>query len=89
VSVATFLRRKNAHRDSRAWTDMFQGHMAHGRRWVDPLILGITVALSLGGLIMVFSASGVVAEMKYGDSTYPAYHSRVDHRLHGEQHRYS
>ena len=70
MSVATFLRRKNAHRDSRAWTDLFQGHMAHGRRWVDPLILGITVALSLGGLVMVFSASGVVAEMKYGDSTH-------------------
>jgi len=70
VSVATFLRRKNAHRDTRAWADLFQGNMAHGRRWVDPLILGITVALSLGGLVMVFSASGVVAEMKYGDSTH-------------------
>jgi cell division protein FtsW len=70
VNVATFLRRKNAHRDSRAWADLFQGNMAHGRRWVDPLILGITVALSLGGLVMVFSASGVVAEMKYGDSTH-------------------
>ncbi len=70
MNVATFLRRKNAHRDSRAWADLFQGNMAHGRRWVDPLILGITVALSLGGLVMVFSASGVVAEMKYGDSTH-------------------
>jgi cell division protein FtsW len=44
--------------------------MALGRRRIDPLILGITVALSLGGLIMVFSASGVVAEMKYSDSTH-------------------
>ena len=70
MSVATFLRRKNAHRDLRAWADLFQGNIAYGRRWVDPLILGITVALSLGGLVMVFSASGVVAEMKYGDSTH-------------------
>lgn len=64
------LRRKNAHRDSRAWADLFQGHAALGRRRIDPLIVGITVALSLGGLIMVFSASGVVAEMKYSDSTH-------------------
>jgi cell division protein FtsW len=64
------LRRKNAHRDSRAWADLFQGHMALGRRRIDPLIVGITIALSLGGLIMVFSASGVVAEMKYSDSTH-------------------
>ncbi len=64
------LRRKNAHRDSRAWADLFQGHTALGRRRIDPLIVGITVALSLGGLIMVFSASGVVADMKYSDSTH-------------------
>ena len=66
----TLLRRRNAHRDSRAWADLFQEQMALGRRRIDPLILGITVALSLGGLIMVFSASGVVAEMKYSDSTH-------------------
>jgi len=70
VSVATLLRRKNSHRDSRAWADLFQSNMALGRRRIDPLILGITVALSLGGLVMVFSASGVVAEMKYADSTH-------------------
>ena len=64
------LRRKNAHRDSCAWADLFQGHTALGRRRIDPLIVGITVALSLGGLIMVFSASGVVADMKYSDSTH-------------------
>ena len=68
--MTTLLRRKNAHRDSCAWADLFQGPMAFGRRRVDPLILGITVALSLGGLVMVFSASGIVAEMKYTDSTY-------------------
>jgi len=68
--MTTLLRRKNAHRDSCAWADLFQGPMALGRRRVDPLILGITVALSLGGLVMVFSASGIVAEMKYTDSTY-------------------
>lgn len=66
----TLLRRGNAHRDSRAWADLFQGSLTPGRRRIDPLILGITVALSLGGLIMVFSASGVVAEKAYGDSTY-------------------
>jgi len=64
------LGRKNAHRDSRAWADLFPEDMALGWRRIDPLILGITVALSLGGLVMVFSASGVVAEMKYADSTY-------------------
>lgn len=68
--MTTLLRRKNAHRDSRAWADLFQTDIALGRRRIDPLILGITVALSLGGLVMVFSASGVVAEMKYADSTY-------------------
>ncbi|MEC4681894.1 MAG: putative lipid II flippase FtsW [Nitrospirota bacterium] len=68
--MTTLLRRKNAHRDSRAWADLFQADIALGRRRIDPLILGITVALSLGGLVMVFSASGVVAEMKYADSTY-------------------
>lgn len=68
--MTTLLRRKNAHRESRAWADLFQADIALGRRRIDPLILGITVALSLGGLVMVFSASGVVAEMKYADSTY-------------------
>jgi cell division protein FtsW len=66
----TLLRRRNAHRDSRAWADLFPGPLALGRRRIDPLILGITIALSLGGLIMVFSASGVVAEMKYSNSTH-------------------
>ena len=70
MSIPTLLRRKNAHRESRAWADLFQADLGFGRRRIDPLILGITVALSLGGLIMVFSASGVVAEMKYADSTY-------------------
>ncbi len=64
------LGRRNAHRDLRAWADLFQGSSAVGRRRIDPLILGITMALSLGGLIMVFSASGVVAEKAYGDSTH-------------------
>ncbi len=64
------LKRRNAHKDRRAWADLFQGPVVLGRRRVDPLILGITVALSLGGLIMVFSASGVVAEMKHQDATF-------------------
>lgn len=64
------LRRKNAHRDSRAWADLFPqpGGMVQSR--IDPLILGITLALSLGGLVMVFSASGVLAETKFTESTY-------------------
>ena len=66
----SLLRRGNAHRDSHAWADLFQGSMALDRRRIDPLILGITVALALSGLIMVFSASGVVAEMKYSNATH-------------------
>ena len=66
----SLLRRGNAHRDSRAWADLFQESMTLGRRKIDPLILGITVVLALGGLIMVFSASGVVAEKEHGDATY-------------------
>ncbi len=70
MGMPMFLRRKNTHRESLAWGDLFPGYVAMGKRGVDPLILGITLALSLGGLVMVFSASGVLAETKYTQSTY-------------------
>jgi cell division protein FtsW len=58
------LRRRNAHRGSTGWTDLFQEAVTAvgGRLRVDPLILGITLALSFGGLVMVFSASGVMGK---------------------------
>jgi cell division protein FtsW len=58
------LRRRNAHRGSTGWADLFQEAVSSvgGRPRVDPLILGITLALSLGGLVMVFSASGVTGK---------------------------
>jgi cell division protein FtsW len=70
MSIAAFFRRKNSHSDSRVWADLFQENLSIPQRRIDPLILGITLALSLGGLVMVFSASGVVAETKHMDSTY-------------------
>ena len=70
MSIAAFFRRKNSHSDSRVWADLFQENLSIPQRRIDPLILGITLALSLGGLVMVFSASGVVAEPKHMDSTY-------------------
>lgn len=43
-------------------------------RWesvrLDPVILGVTVALALTGLVMVFSASGVLAENRYREPTH-------------------
>ncbi|QPD04884.1 MAG: putative peptidoglycan glycosyltransferase FtsW [Candidatus Nitrospira kreftii] len=37
---------------------------------VDPALLGVSVILALVGVVMVFSASGVVAAAKYNDSLY-------------------
>ena len=70
MPISTLLRRKNSHVDSRAWSDLFHGNLGFSPKRIDPLIVGITLALSLGGLVMVFSASGVVAENKYTNSTY-------------------
>lgn len=64
------LRRKNSHVESRAWADLFPGNLGISSKRIDPLIVGITLALSLGGLVMVFSASGVMAENKFTNSTY-------------------
>ncbi|HNP59238.1 MAG TPA: putative lipid II flippase FtsW [Nitrospirales bacterium] len=64
------MRRKNSHVDSRAWADLFPRNLGVGSKRIDPLIVGITLALSLGGLVMVFSASGVMAENKFTNATY-------------------
>lgn len=68
--MSILLRRKNSHVDSRAWADLFPRNFGMIPRRIDPLIVGITLALSLGGLVMVFSASGVMAESKFTNSTY-------------------
>ncbi|PJA78889.1 MAG: hypothetical protein CO149_02555, partial [Nitrospirae bacterium CG_4_9_14_3_um_filter_51_5] len=70
MGISAILRRKNSHVDSRAWADLFPGNLGAGSKRIDPLIVGITLALSLGGLVMVFSASGVMAENKFTNSTY-------------------
>jgi cell division protein FtsW len=70
MGIPTILRRKNSHVESRAWADLFPGNLGIGSRRIDPLIVGITLALSLGGLVMVFSASGVMAENKFTNATY-------------------
>ncbi len=70
MGIPAILRRKNSHVESRAWADLFPGNRGIGSRRIDPLIVGITLALSLGGLVMVFSASGVMAENKFTNATY-------------------
>lgn len=70
MGIPAILRRKNSHVDSRAWADLFPRNLGVGSKRIDPLIVGITLALSLGGLVMVFSASGVMAENKFTNATY-------------------
>lgn len=70
MGLPAILRRKNSHVDSRAWADLFPRNLGVGSKRIDPLIVGITLALSLGGLVMVFSASGVMAENKFTNATY-------------------
>lgn len=70
MGIPAILRRKNSHVDSRAWADLFPRNLGISSKRIDPLIVGITLALSLGGLVMVFSASGVMAENKFTNSTY-------------------
>lgn len=70
MGIPAILRRKNSHVDSRAWADLFPRNLGFGSKRIDPLIVGITLALSLGGLVMVFSASGVMAENKFTNATY-------------------
>jgi cell division protein FtsW len=70
MEIPAILRRKNSHLDSRAWADLFPVKLGISPKRIDPLIVGITLALSLGGLVMVFSASGVMAENKFTNATY-------------------
>ena len=62
MALTSLLRRRNAHRDLSVWSDLFQNRTTVGRQGVDPLILGITLAIALGGVVMVFSASGVMGQ---------------------------
>ncbi len=62
MALTSMLRRRNAHRDLSVWADLFQDRTTAGRQRVDPLILGITLAISLCGVVMVFTASGVKGE---------------------------
>ncbi|MCA9462231.1 MAG: putative lipid II flippase FtsW [Nitrospira sp.] len=62
MAFTSLLRRRNAHRDISVWADLFEDRTTVGRQRVDPLILGITLAIALGGVVMVFSASGVLGE---------------------------
>jgi cell division protein FtsW len=70
MGIPAILRRKNSHVDSRGWADLFSGSFGIRPKRIDPLIVGITLALSLGGVVVVFSASGVMAENKFTNSTY-------------------
>ena len=62
MALTTLLRRRNAHRDLSVWADLFQDRTTAGRQRVDPVILGITLAIALCGVVMVFTASGVKGE---------------------------
>jgi cell division protein FtsW len=64
------MRRKNTSMLSLSWSDLFdRRHRQHGGS-LDGVILGVVIALTLIGLIMVFSASGVMAETRFRESTY-------------------
>ena len=64
------MRRRNISKASAGWSDLFD--QAYGERTgsFDGMILGVTIALTLSGLIMVFSASGVKADSAYSESTF-------------------
>lgn len=50
--------------------DAFGSGLVSKRVPVDPVLLAVTFMLALVGVVMVFSASGVLAENKYQDSLY-------------------
>ena len=64
------MRRKNTSRLSSSWSDLFDHPNRRPGGSFDGVILGVVVALTLIGLVMVFSASGVLAETRFRDSTY-------------------
>ena len=64
------MKRKNAYSLSWNWSRFFQRLPSEVSEPLDPVILGVTVALALCGLVMVFSASGVLAEDRFSESTY-------------------
>ena len=55
---------------SLSWSGLFDHPNPQRAGSLDGVILGIIVALTLIGLIMVFSASGIMAETRFRESTY-------------------
>lgn len=53
-----------------SWSDLFDHRIRQAGGSLDGVILGVVIALTLVGLIMVFSASGVMAETRFRESTY-------------------
>lgn len=64
------MRRKNISTGSSSWADLFDNPSCVKSGSFDGIILGVTIALALSGIIMVFSASGVMAEAEHSESTF-------------------
>jgi cell division protein FtsW len=64
------MRRKNTSMLSFSWSDLFDHRIRPNGGSLDGVILSVVIALTLIGLIMVFSASGVIAETRFRESTY-------------------
>ena len=64
------MRRKNTSTGSSSWADLFDQPYVIKSGSLDGVILGVTISLTLSGLIMVFSASGIMAETRFSESTY-------------------
>lgn len=63
-------RRRNRNPASRALNHAFDRLFRWTFPTFDPVILGVTVTLAMTGLVMVFSASGVVAESRFQEPTH-------------------
>ena len=64
------LRKKNIPKSSSNWRGLFdQPHQTRFFSSLDGVILGVTVVLTLGGLIAVFSASGYMANVRLDSPT--------------------
>ncbi len=64
------MRRKNTSMRSLSFSDLFDHQNFQRGGSLDGVILGVVIALTLTGLVMVFSASGVMAETRFRESTY-------------------
>ena len=64
------FRKRNMSKTSPKWNGLFDHPpQSNFLRSLDGVILGITIVLTLGGLIAVFSASGYTAQVRYESST--------------------